>query len=62
VTAFIVPHAGAAPLTLAQIQSHCRGLLAGYKVPAALHLVDAMPSTATGKVQKGELRALASSR
>ena len=62
VTAFIVPHAGAAPLTLAQIQSHCRGLLAAYKVPAALHLVDAMPSTATGKVQKGELRALASSR
>jgi acyl-CoA synthetase (AMP-forming)/AMP-acid ligase II len=62
VTAFIVLHPEAAPLTLAQVQSHCRGLLAGYKVPAELHVVDVMPSTATGKVQKGELRALASSR
>ena len=62
VTAFIVLHPGAEPLTLAQVQSHCRELLAGYKVPAELHVVDVMPSTATGKVQKGELRALAGSR
>jgi fatty-acyl-CoA synthase len=36
--------------------SHCRKLIAGYKVPKEIHLVDALPQTASGKVQKAALR------
>ena len=59
VTAFVVPKPEANPPTLAEIQAHCRRELAGYKVPAELWVVDLMPATATGKVQKGGLRLLA---
>ncbi len=59
VTAFVVPKAEANPPTLDEIQAHCRTLLAGYKVPAELWVVELMPTTATGKVQKGGLRLLA---
>jgi acyl-CoA synthetase (AMP-forming)/AMP-acid ligase II len=33
-----------------------RGLIAGYKVPKEIHLTDALPQTASGKVQKAALR------
>ena len=33
-----------------------RGSLAGYKVPKAVHFVDALPRNAMGKVDKGEIR------
>jgi long-chain acyl-CoA synthetase len=36
--------------------AHCRDLIAGYKVPKEIHLMDALPQTASGKVQKGALR------
>ena len=32
--------------------AHCRGRLAAFKVPTAIHVLDAIPRTATGKVQR----------
>ncbi|MCB1475332.1 MAG: hypothetical protein KDJ53_04780 [Rhodobiaceae bacterium] len=55
VTALIVPKQGAA-LTEGEIQSHCRELLAGYKVPKTVLFEAALPLTPSGKVQKGPLR------
>jgi acyl-CoA synthetase (AMP-forming)/AMP-acid ligase II len=36
--------------------AHCRELIAGYKVPKEIHLVESLPQTASGKVQKAALR------
>jgi acyl-CoA synthetase (AMP-forming)/AMP-acid ligase II len=36
--------------------AHCRGLIAGYKVPKEIHLTDALPHTASEKVGKEVLR------
>jgi acyl-CoA synthetase (AMP-forming)/AMP-acid ligase II len=44
------------PVDVPDLVSHCRGLIAGYKVPKEIHLMDALPHTASGKVQKGLLR------
>ena len=55
VTAVIVPAAGATP-TPEEIIAHCRGLIAGYKVPKEVRLVDAFPMTATGKILKRAVR------
>jgi acyl-CoA synthetase (AMP-forming)/AMP-acid ligase II len=35
-----------------ELLDHCRARLAAFKVPAVLHLVDQIPRTATGKVQR----------
>ncbi|NUM46637.1 MAG: o-succinylbenzoate--CoA ligase, partial [Anaerolineales bacterium] len=35
---------------------HCRGHLAGYKIPREVRFVDALPQTASGKVKRGEVR------
>ena len=43
----IVPEAGAPELTA--LQEHCRSILAGYKVPRALHVVDEVPRSPAGK-------------
>jgi len=40
---------GADPLTLEDLQDHCRSRIAGYKVPRQLLLVDEIPLTAAGK-------------
>lgn len=54
---FLVPAAGHEPLTLEQIKDHLLGLgLAIQKVPERLEIVDAVPTTATGKIQKNVLR------
>ncbi|MHB8431715.1 MAG: AMP-binding enzyme, partial [Acidimicrobiales bacterium] len=39
----------ALPPTLADLQIHCRTLIAGYKLPRRLLLVDEIPLTAAGK-------------
>jgi acyl-CoA synthetase (AMP-forming)/AMP-acid ligase II len=41
----------------AALQAHCRGLIAGYKVPRSLAVAASLPKTAAGKVQKHALRA-----
>jgi acyl-CoA synthetase (AMP-forming)/AMP-acid ligase II len=55
VVAFVVIYPDK-PVEVADLVSHCRGLIAGYKVPKEIHLMDALPQTASGKVQKGVLR------
>ena len=39
-----------------ELISHCRTALAGYKCPKRVDFVDALPRTATGKLQKFKLR------
>ncbi len=38
------------------LEEHCRGHLARYKWPSRIEVVDALPTTATGKVRRGRLR------
>ena len=47
-------------LTAADLVAHCKGLLAGYKVPREIRF-EAIPKTSTGKIQKFELRKQAGS-
>ena len=53
--AFVVVTPGAT-VTEDELRAHVRGLLAGYKVPDRVDLVDALPTTSTGKIQKFALR------
>ena len=46
----------AATVAVDELLAHCAGNLAKYKVPAAIELVDEIPKTAVGKVDKVELR------
>ena len=48
VTAVVQPRAGATP-TLEELAAHCRTLVAGYKVPKALHLVPQIQRQPSGK-------------
>lgn len=41
-----------APVTEQELAAHCRRHLADFKVPKTFHLVDAIPRTPTGKVQR----------
>ena len=49
-----------ATLTAAELVAHCKGLLAGYKVPREIRFED-IPKTSTGKIQKFQLRERAKS-
>ncbi|MBK1639816.1 hypothetical protein CKO24_12275 [Rhodothalassium salexigens DSM 2132] len=53
--AVVVPRNGAT-LTRDHLVAHCEGRLAHYKHPAHVHLMDALPRNATGKVLKYQLR------
>ena len=55
VHAVVVPRTGSAPDRQALID-HCRGVLAGYKIPRTFAFVDALPLSAAGKVLKNVLR------
>ena len=55
IKALVVLAAGVAA-TEAELIAHCKGRLAGYKAPTSIELRDAIPRTATGKVQKFKLR------
>ncbi|MDT7571626.1 MAG: HIP---CoA ligase [Actinomycetota bacterium] len=54
--AFVVARGGAAP-TEDELIGWCKELLAGYKVPRSVVLVDSLPRNATGKVDKKVLAA-----
>lgn len=64
VLAFVVPARGAADdrALTAAIEEHCRMRLARFKHPARVVVVGGLPHSATGKVAKGRLRALARGR
>jgi acyl-CoA synthetase (AMP-forming)/AMP-acid ligase II len=53
----VLRHAGAA--TPAELEAFCREQLSSYKVPRRFIIVESLPLTPTGKIQKGELRKLA---
>ena len=55
VKALVVPKAGA-DLSEEELIEFCRERLAGYKRPQSVDFVEDLPETATGKVQKHELR------
>jgi acyl-CoA synthetase (AMP-forming)/AMP-acid ligase II len=40
----------------AELIAHCKRRLAGYKAPTSIEFREAIPRTATGKVQKFKLR------
>jgi fatty-acyl-CoA synthase len=44
-----------ARVTAAELIAHCRGLLAGYKLPREIRF-EPIPKTSTGKIQKFQLR------
>jgi fatty-acyl-CoA synthase len=47
-------------VTAADLVTHCKGLLAGYKVPREIRF-EPIPKTSTGKIQKFQLRERAKS-
>jgi acyl-coenzyme A synthetase/AMP-(fatty) acid ligase len=58
VVAYVVSQNGV-ELDEAELLERCRGRLASYKIPARIVIVDALPKTDTGKLQRTSLRALA---
>lgn len=50
------------PATEAELISHCKSMLADFKVPKVVHIVDAIPRTATGKVQRRNVAAVITSQ
>ena len=55
VHAVVVLRAGSRA-TPEELQAHCRTLIGGDKVPKTVELTDALPRTASGKIQKSALR------
>jgi acyl-CoA synthetase (AMP-forming)/AMP-acid ligase II len=55
VTAFVTARPGCTP-DPDDVIAFCKGQLAGYKVPKAVHVVDALPKDTQGKILKRELR------
>ncbi len=56
VHAIVVPHPGTTP-TGDELRAHCRGLIAGYKVPKAIEISDEpLPKSGPGKILKRVLR------
>jgi len=56
VAAFVVPAEGSAPPDASVIAKFAEGMLAAYKLPEYVFPIDALPRTATGKVEKFRLR------
>jgi malonyl-CoA/methylmalonyl-CoA synthetase len=53
VTAWVVPDG--TPPTLEELRLHCAGLLAPFKQPRLIRVVESLPRNALGKVVRGEL-------
>jgi fatty-acyl-CoA synthase len=58
VLAFVVAKPGA-KLTEEVLRTHCRAEAASYKTPDRVEICDALPTTATGKLMRSELKNLA---
>ena len=56
VAALLILKPGSPPLTLVDIQAHCRKLLAGYKLPRRIAYTTTFPLTATGKISRPHVR------
>jgi fatty-acyl-CoA synthase len=52
----IVVRASGSEVSEAELIAHCKAKAAGYKAPTSIEFVEAIPRTATGKVQKFKLR------
>jgi fatty-acyl-CoA synthase len=52
----IVVRSPGSEVTEAELIAHCKSKAAGFKSPTSIEFVDAIPRTATGKVQKFKLR------
>jgi long-chain acyl-CoA synthetase len=57
VVAYVVPTGGAEGVAAA-VRDHCAVRLARFKQPSRIEVVDELPLTVTGKVQKGRLRGM----
>ena len=56
IAAFVVPRVGAdGSVTGGDLISHCREMLARYKVPRRVFVVDELPKSGVGKVLKDRL-------
>jgi fatty-acyl-CoA synthase len=58
VLAFVVPKQGAS-LSEDMLRAHCRAEAASYKTPDRVVLCDTLPTTATGKLMRSELKQMA---
>ena len=52
----VIVAAPGADLTLEAVRAHCKTLIAGYKAPRSISLVDEMPLSPAGKILKHQLR------
>jgi long-chain acyl-CoA synthetase len=57
VVAYVVPAGGVDRIADA-VRAHCAVRLARFKQPSRIEVVEELPLTVTGKVQKGRLRGL----
>lgn len=46
------------PVTERGLRDHCRAELASFKVPTTIHILDALPRTSTGKIQRRRMSSL----
>ena len=51
------PYGGIDPVDETELEAHCRSRMAAFKRPRAVHVVEALPKTATGKIRRFQLRA-----
>jgi fatty-acyl-CoA synthase len=58
IVAFVVPKAGA-ELDAKMLVEHCRAVASSYKVPDLFEILDALPTTVTGKLMRRELKTAA---
>lgn len=55
IIAFVVPEANA-PITTESVQAHCGNFIPRYAVPKRVLILDKLPRTATGKIDRQKLR------
>ena len=58
VVAYVVAPDQDPEIVVADVRRHCETRLARFKRPSRIEVVDELPLTVTGKVQKGRLRGL----